>query len=337
MQCSENKNLDGAEKLRYILALDNVLNSLLRRRQIPLFERVKQGVEQITAGEFTSNKLCEILAICPEAYELKSCPESCLREIVSSKEESRFSIFPNSNWPITAESKGTSICIESRLKAFEEILSNYNWKLLKKNIKTQTQQLQFIIQQTNKQFESNHIKHQRDLNSLQELSNKRKKKNIPTSKEPITVIEEIEAMKQRVMHREIQSNALQQEQGQQKEIKLKTQMIQELPILCDTLRAYCIETRKSNHIHSTILDTLSHDMKYTKMNLKMKMKLLNEIIPEFITILPCCDDVAYEMLRINMNAPYKDIRKKIVLLAKDSNCYNIDAFCRVNNKNSINV
>jgi hypothetical protein len=106
--------------------------------------------------------------------------------------------------------------------------------------------------------------------------------------------------------------------NQQNVITLKNR-IASLPSLCDALRSKCMNANRTSMKTSDLMQTMTSELFLTKKELMNRLCLLTGIIPEFITILPRDDIVAFSVIRLNLQANYGLIRKKIITYVNSTN------------------
>jgi hypothetical protein len=77
------------------------------------------------------------------------------------------------------------------------------------------------------------------------------------------------------------------------------------------LRSTSLMQRRKTRPLEAFIDEVSKDMGISKMELRARLSLLSDIVPEFITILPPDDLVPSETLQVNMDTPYANVRRKL--------------------------
>jgi hypothetical protein len=106
--------------------------------------------------------------------------------------------------------------------------------------------------------------------------------------------------------------------NQQNIITLKNRILS-LPSLCDALRSKCMNANRTSMKTNDLMQTMTSELFLTKKELMNRLCLLTSIIPEFITILPGDDIVAFSVIRLNLQANYGLIRKKIRTYVNSTN------------------
>eukprot|EP01041_Mallomonas_annulata_P012755 gene12755-26865_t len=251
---SNNKQLTAARKEdigRNFTALDNVLTTLARRRIIADFDKVKEGVENMTRTTFELTHFCEILGVSHQAFVISPCPESCLKYSQSYNSTLAFCVNINCNW--LDESKSSSdtpvhaVPYESRFAKFKSVLDDIKEADLKKSTILQN----ILI---------------RDIYNLEALR---------------------EIIKQRGILNEQRTKEIQEQEN----VRKQRDIIESLPNLCDALRRLCLKTNRTNHKYSEFIRQFSLDMFCTENDLKCRIYKLADLASEFVSILPADDYV----------------------------------------------
>lgn len=108
--------------------------------------------------------------------------------------------------------------------------------------------------------------------------------------------------------------------NEQNMVTLKNRVVS-LPSLCDALRSKCMSTNRTCMKTSDLMHIMTAELFLTKKELMTRLCLLTGIIPEFITILPGDDIVAVSVIRLNLQANYSLIRKKIITYVNSTNSH----------------
>lgn len=108
--------------------------------------------------------------------------------------------------------------------------------------------------------------------------------------------------------------------NQQNMVTLKNRIVS-LPSLCDALRSKCMSSNRTCMKTSDLMQIMTAELFLTKKELMNRLCLLTGIIPEFITILPGDDIVAVSVIRLNLQANYSLIRKKIISHVNSTNSH----------------
>lgn len=87
--------------------------------------------------------------------------------------------------------------------------------------------------------------------------------------------------------------------------------LQSLPDLCDILRTSCLVTNRTARPLQLVVPSLARDLKVKDREVMARLRLLGEIVPEFLNIVPADHLVAEPTLQVNMFAPYDAVRKKV--------------------------
>ena len=92
-----------------------------------------------------------------------------------------------------------------------------------------------------------------------------------------------------------------------------------LPSLCDVLRSLArAERRIANRTSQELVEKLAPDLRISEDELKLRLALLVEHVPEFLSVFPPDDVVDVETVRINLSAPFQQVRRKLEALATAS-------------------
>ena len=89
--------------------------------------------------------------------------------------------------------------------------------------------------------------------------------------------------------------------------------------ICNALRSICAQFRKSTFLISEIQARLSDELMITSNEFVVRLHLIVQVVPEFITIFPPDEVVNESRLRINLNAPYGAIRQKLQECSNNAN------------------
>ena len=81
--------------------------------------------------------------------------------------------------------------------------------------------------------------------------------------------------------------------------------------ICNAIRSTCSQFKKSTFLFSEIIDRLSKELMMGRNELIVRLVMIVQVTPEFLTIFPPDELVKEETLRINLNAPYGAIRQKL--------------------------
>ena len=81
--------------------------------------------------------------------------------------------------------------------------------------------------------------------------------------------------------------------------------------ISNAIRSSCSQFKKSTFLFSEIVERLSNELMLGRNEFVVRLHLLVQVAPEFITIFPPDDLVDEETLRINLNAPFGAIRQKL--------------------------
>ena len=85
-----------------------------------------------------------------------------------------------------------------------------------------------------------------------------------------------------------------------------------LPTLCDALRSRCLADNRLCLRTSELMHILVSELFLTRQELAQRLSLLSGIIPEFITLVPADDIVPVSTVRLNLQAPYGIVRRKVI-------------------------
>jgi hypothetical protein len=94
----------------------------------------------------------------------------------------------------------------------------------------------------------------------------------------------------------------------------RKQLVFKLPTILDALRSLAVVERKSIYRLDSLLLRLSRELRMKLSHLSESISILKDIAPEFITIFPPDDMISHEMLKINLIAPYSQLKSKVLAL-----------------------
>lgn len=89
-----------------------------------------------------------------------------------------------------------------------------------------------------------------------------------------------------------------------------------LPRICDSLRALFVLNRRTTIIANECYNKLAMELRRNILDVEKMVHTLACIAPEFVTIFPADDTIPVCTLRINKEAPYRDVRNKVMQAVK---------------------
>ena len=95
--------------------------------------------------------------------------------------------------------------------------------------------------------------------------------------------------------------------------------VQAIAPLCDALRSYIILKKNAQtQLTETVLEELSHSFHITEVECLARLKIISRELPQFLTFFAPDDVVAESTLRVNLSAPYADLRQRALHFTKTS-------------------
>jgi len=92
---------------------------------------------------------------------------------------------------------------------------------------------------------------------------------------------------------------------------IECRRLESLPTLCEILRSMARSTGQRHRAINELVRALAPDMKLPNEELKERLIMLSTCAPEFLSIAPADDVVAVETVRINLSAPFADVRRRL--------------------------
>jgi hypothetical protein len=105
-----------------------------------------------------------------------------------------------------------------------------------------------------------------------------------------------------------------QQQEKQKQVNTEICRLNSLGSLCDVLKSNAMITKRTSFPLREVVQRLSQEMLLTEMELLARIKLLFELVPEFVKINTPNQVVPMATLKLNFDCVYEDIREKLVKL-----------------------
>lgn len=125
-------------------------------------------------------------------------------------------------------------------------------------------------------------------------------------------VDNLEKLRERAIMRDRTKDLRATEELQaKKELDLKNRFLS-LPSLCDALRSKCLANNRTCIKTSDLMRHLITELFLTQKELSQRLSILTGIIPEFITVIPADDLVPVSTVRLNLQAPYGIVRKKVL-------------------------
>ena len=114
------------------------------------------------------------------------------------------------------------------------------------------------------------------------------------------------------MERGAEIAAIEKRKEAEREVTISKLRLKSMIPLCDAIRSICSLRRgRSTFIYKELLCQLAVELQVPKEEIKIRVNMMAEIVPEFITIFPPDDIVGKETIRVNLYTPYVDLRKKL--------------------------
>ena len=297
--------IDATSKLIKIFSyLDAVLNAL-ERRDIPgVWEKVKDGVEAMfrgTGAAFTLSDFATILTICPTAYKIewKDVPKD---------PESQIDLYLCiSIASITAANEPSghsrSLLSETRMDIFQELLyqklNHLKSTLPAGSVVTIVPDPSVIPQRPVRPATEANAK-----NSIPEKIRGRDSEAMDVANETVNLHDLAIARGKLKM--------VEDEQYQKKRrYDIKLERIRSLTSLCDVLRTAARAKGRTIFPLKDCMDRYTLQFNITKSEFSTRLKLINDVVPEFLCVIPTNQRVPVDTLRINLDAPYATVRSKL--------------------------
>ena len=104
-----------------------------------------------------------------------------------------------------------------------------------------------------------------------------------------------------------------------------------LSSLCDALRSKCLAANRTRIKTSELMQHLTSELSLTKTELLLRLHILADVVPEFLTFVPGDHIVPVSTVQLHLQAPYGAVRKKIVeyissVLEKESKLCSLELF-----------
>ena len=121
----------------------------------------------------------------------------------------------------------------------------------------------------------------------------------------------MEQLRQMAIDRENSTKIRETEMKEEKKKASAIVLLSSLTSLCDTLRSLAVSrNRRSVFITSELLKELAPSLRVSESDLKVRICMVCEEIPEFLTLLPPDNRVSIDTLRVNLHCDYAQARKK---------------------------
>mmetsp|Transcript_10072 Transcript_10072/g.15258 ORF Transcript_10072/g.15258 Transcript_10072/m.15258 type:complete len:420 (-) Transcript_10072:116-1375(-) len=312
--------------------LDMFLNYLASRKTSPSISRVQDGVRKMTGRDFTQNDINTIFSLCPDAFIAEWKPsDGRTTDVPGGSYELVISV--NKSWPVSLLSSIPSECTsasdkrnmghlaaESRLLAFQEILSTRN------DVSTTNGTSSLLCLPPHPVFLSTPSTTSTPSSPIKDRPGKRRRMNaaardiiqtaaltqqyeqqsvVPSARASVSLSE----LKQRVVDRCAASKRRCEHEQQYRPRLAELSLMLSLPRTCDAIRSLALEKNKSIFPLSHVVDILSPS--HRAISVLDCIRCLAHTAPEFLTIFPPDDVVPCDNVRVNLNAPYAALRKKL--------------------------
>lgn len=325
------------------ICLDQILNMMRRKKDNGIWELVKVAVETMSRSDFNLDDLTIILSIFPEAYCISW--RSVAKDTISSPElylclsinenwlqqfDSNFSTTNNKDLDIAKIDMIRPLQVESRKETFKLLIekkmnslislnsASNNEKLIEPNydcipIKPEISSRKRCNEDAHQLAKKTAIDRQLNLINTKEKLENIKENEIKNGR----VGDSLEVLKILVNEREKNSIESSKKIIIEKKELVKKNRYKSLPVLCDAIRSICISGKKSGRPErflwelNTFVLKIAPDLGLHINELIIRFKLLQEIVPEFISILPPDDLVNIWTIRINRDAPFVPLRQKV--------------------------
>jgi hypothetical protein len=321
------------------ICLDQILNMMRRKKDHGIWDLVKISVENMSQSTFNLDDLSIILSIFPEAYctswksvakDTISLPELFLCISINENWLQQFnSNFSTSNKEvdITKIDMIRPLQVESRKDTFKLLIEkkmnslnneNNNVVLIEPNhnaipVKPEMSSRKRCNEEAHQLSKKIAIDRELNVTNTKERIKNIKENEIKEGRDG----DSFEVLKILVMEREKHNIDISNQILLEKKEQAKKNRFKSLPVLCDAIRSLCISGKKSGRPDrfvwelNTFVMKIAPDLGLNINELKIRIKLLQEMVPEFISIIPPDDLVKIWTLRINSDAPFVPLRQKV--------------------------
>jgi hypothetical protein len=122
----------------------------------------------------------------------------------------------------------------------------------------------------------------------------------------------LEGLRQLAFQRESQRENKEQMARQAHEQTVQAQRLQSLVDMCDALRSKYVAARKTSMKASDLLNQIAKELYISKAEALIRLKLLCQRSPEFVSIMSPDSIVPFTTVRLNFDINYVTFRKKVV-------------------------
>jgi len=310
--------------------LDSVIHNINNRNEIGTFNKIKEGIEQLSSSSFTLEDMSIILLIFPKSFNIIWKEVSIMNYETNNKTKTMSMCMIASNEWINDYNNDnndnkTSIrpTVMNRLKYFKKILDG---------IKESRQGSSDLIQPDLNVFPPkpdvnvNTNNQQTEALALAKIAKERKRKLLTIADEELKEIDNdgtsggttsgLDNIRKLAEKRQkTQQDNDEKKNIDKKAIEMNTRM-KSLPSICDALRSLCISSSRNIRPMNELINTLAPDLRLQSKEFHQRLLLLHDVAPEFINILPPDNIVNVTTVRINLDCPYGQVREKIYKLGK---------------------
>lgn len=305
-----DERLDILDFIKKFSCLDIVLLNMKSKNRKPIWEDIQLAFHSLTMVRISLQDLALILYISSEFYNL-------FWEVSSESQSHLYLLleFKNANKQSQSQSQSytnLSSSHKSRIDLFEAKLQHNISAIRDKSIFQHI--MQTIPAKPNLSLtNSNNSNSSKSLVKLAKQNIEDKKVNLKQQLNALTALGTTSLMENLEIFAKTRGETLLTEKKLNDVFIHVLHVLKSLPDICNILRSHALMTKKSNMSMQDITEKLAIDMNLnlTASALYERIHVISNVTPEFLYIFPPDDIVKVETLRVNLNANFTEVRKKI--------------------------
>jgi hypothetical protein len=302
--------------------LDSVLHTISNRNELASFSKIKEGIEQLSSLSFTLEDMSIIMLLFPKSFNIIWKEVSIINyETNAMTKTMTMCLFASDDWIKDYNNENGQLIrptIMNRSKYFKKTLDT-----IKESRKGSTDTIQpdLSIFPPKPDVSTNFNTKQTEALALAKIAKDKKRKLLTIADEELKEIENVgtsglDSIRQLAEKRQKAQVENDEKKNADNKLLERNTRIKSLPSICDALRSLCISTSRNIRPMKELVNTLASDFRLQPKELHQRLKLLHDVAPEFINILPADNIVNITTVRINLDCPYGQVRDKIYKLLR---------------------
>jgi hypothetical protein len=143
------------------------------------------------------------------------------------------------------------------------------------------------------------------------LAAERRRSSIAQDSELLTGLGGMDALRGLAEKRERNKDSFSFDKQKEKSDGELRSRLRSICTMCDALRSRNLSGKRSSNRTSEVVKMMCEQLSLPQTELLARLQLLADVVPEFLTIIQPDNVVPYSVIRLNMQAPYSQVRKKL--------------------------